>query len=73
MSKFNFSINYRPRKESEKLDTLTRLSQNKPKGVDDSCQQHQFQTLLKAEHLDDDLWRAFATILCANTTADADV
>ena len=42
LSKFNFRISYRPGKEGEKPDTLTRLSQDKPKGVEDSCQQHQF-------------------------------
>ena len=70
LSEFNFKISYRPGKKSEKPDTLTRLAQDKPKGVDNSCQQHQFQTLLKAEHLDDDLRKAFAVIFCANSTAN---
>ena len=52
---------------------LTRLSQDKPKGVEDSRQQYQFQKLLKAEHLDDNLRKAFGAIFCANTTANADV
>ena len=67
---FNFKITYRPGKEGEKPDMLTRLAQDKPKGVDDFRQQHQFQTLLKPEHLDDNLRKAFAVIFCANTTAN---
>ena len=55
LSDFNFKITYRPGKEGEKPDTLTRLSQDRPKGFDDSRQQHQFQTLLKADYLDDDV------------------
>ena len=70
LSEFNFKITYRPEKEGEKPDTLTRLAQDKPKEIDDSRQQHQFQTLLKAEHLDNDLRKAFAVIFCANTTAN---
>ena len=38
LSEFNFKITYRPGKKGEKPDTLTRLAQNKPKRVDDSCQ-----------------------------------
>ena len=72
LSEFNFKISYRPGKEGEKSDTLTKLAQDKPKGVDDSRQQHQFQTLLKVEHLDDDFRKVFALIFCANTTADAE-
>ena len=73
LSEYNFRITYRPGKEGEKPDTLTRLAQDRPKGVEDSRQQHRFQTLLKVEHLDDDLRKAFAAIFCANATADADV
>ena len=37
----NFKISYRPGKEDEKPDTLTRLAQDRPlKIVDDFCQQH---------------------------------
>ena len=70
LSEFNFKIIYRPGKKGEKPNTLTRLAQDKPKRVDNSRQQHQFQTLLKTEHLDDDLKKAFAVIFCANTTAN---
>ena len=62
----NFKITYRPGKEGEKPDTLTRLAQDKPKRVDDSCQQHQFQTLLKAENLDDNVRKALAVMFYAD-------
>ena len=67
-SEFNFKISYKPEKKGEKPDILTRLAQDKLKRVDNFCQQHQFQTLLKVEHLDDNLRKAFAAIFCANTT-----
>ena len=44
LSEFNFMITYRPGKQGEKPDTLTRRSQDLPKGLEDSRQQHQFQT-----------------------------
>ena len=49
LSEFNFKISYRPGKEGKKPDTLTRLAQDRPKGFDNARQQHQFQTLLKAD------------------------
>ena len=67
LSEFNFRISYRPGKEGGKPDTLTRLAQDKPKGVDNSRSQQQFQTLLKADQLDDNLRKALAVIFCANT------
>ena len=39
LSEFNFRLSYRPGKEGEKPDILTRLAQNKPKDVDDSRHQ----------------------------------
>ena len=66
LSEFNFRITYRPGKEGEKPDTLTRLSQDRPKRFDDSRQQHQFQTLLKADQLDDNVKKALAVVFCAN-------
>ena len=63
---FNFRITYRLEKEGEKPDTLTRLVQNKPQEFNDSCQHHQFQTLLKADQLDDNVNKALAAIFCAN-------
>ena len=70
MSEFNFRISCRPGKEGEKPDILTRLAQDKPTGVDNFRHQRQFQTLLKAEHLDDNLRKAFAVIFCVNTTVN---
>ena len=72
LSEFNFKISYRPGKEGEKPDTLTRLSQDKPKGVDDSQSQEQFQTLLKADQLDNDIKKALAVIFCANKVDEVD-
>ena len=66
LSEFNFKITYRPGKKGKKPDMLTRLSQDKPKGIDNSRQQHQFQTLLKANQLDDDIKKALAVVFCAN-------
>ena len=63
---FNFRITYRPGKEGEKPDTLTRLAQDRPKGFDDARQQHQFQTLLKIDQLDDNVKKALAVIFYAN-------
>ena len=72
LSEFNFKITYRPGKEGEKPDTLTRLAQDRPKGFDDSRQQHQFQTLLKADQLDDDVRKTLAVIFCANEVDEVD-
>ena len=72
LSEFNFRITYRPGKEGEKPDTLTRLAQDWPQGFDDSCQQHQFQTLLKADQLNDDVRKALAVIFCANEVDEVD-
>lgn len=40
-----------------------------PKGFDDFYQQHQFQTLLEADQLYDNVKKTLATLFCANTTA----
>ena len=66
LSEFNFKISYRPGREGEKPDTLTRLSQDKHKGVDDSQSQQQFQTLLKADQLNEDIKKALAVVFRAN-------
>ena len=71
LSEFNFKISYRPGKEGEKPDTLTRLAQDRPKRFDDSRQQHQFQTLLKTDQLDDDVKKALAVMFYADKV-DAD-
>ena len=39
LSKFNFQINYRPGKQGEKPDVLTKRSQNLPQGIKNSRQQ----------------------------------
>ena len=72
LSEFNFKITYRLGKEDEKSDTLTRLSQDKPKDINDSQSQEQFQTLLKADQLDDDIKKALAVIFCANEVDEVD-
>ena len=72
LSEFNFKISYRPGKKGKKPDTLTRLSQDKPKGVDDSRSQQQFQTLLKGDQLDDDIKKALAVIFRANKVDEVD-
>ena len=69
---FNFNITYRPGKKSEKPDTLTKLAQNRPKGFDNACQQHQFQTPLKADQLDDNVKKALAVVFCANKVNEID-
>ena len=49
LSEFNFRISYQSGKKSEKPDTLTRLAQDRLKRFNNARQQHQFQTLLKAD------------------------
>ena len=63
---FNFKISYRPGKQEKKLDVLTRHSQDLPKGIKDSKQQHQFQTLLQNHQLDKDIKKALAVTFCVN-------
>ena len=63
---FNFRITYRLGKEGEKPDTLTRLAQDRPKRFDDARQQHQFQTLLKADQLDDNIKKTLAAMFYAD-------
>ena len=72
LSEFNFKITYRPGKEGEKPDILTRLAQDKPTGVDDSCHREQFQTLLKADQLDEDIKKALAVVFRANKVDEID-
>ena len=66
LSEFNFKISYRPGKEGKKPDILTRLAQDKPTSVDDSCHRQQFQTLLETDQPDKDIRKALAVIFCAN-------
>ena len=46
---------------------LTKCSQNIPKSFNDSHQQQQFQTLLTAEHLNDNVKKALEVVFSANT------
>ncbi|OJD28611.1 reverse transcriptase domain protein [Diplodia corticola] len=58
LSEFNFKISYRPGKQGEKPDSLTRRRQDLPEGVEDARTQHQFQTLLKDNQLEPEIRRA---------------
>ena len=71
-SEFNFKIMYRPGKQGEKPDTLTRRSQDLPKGFEDIREQHQFQPLLQEHQLDDDIRKALKVVFYANTAGDDD-
>ena len=71
-SEFNFRITYRPGKKGEKPDILTRLAQDKPTGVDDSRHREQFQTLLKADQLDEDIKKALAVLFRTNEVDKVD-
>ena len=71
-SEFNFKIIYRPGKQGEKPDTLTRRSQDLPKGFEDIREQNKFQTLLQEHQLDDDIRKALTVVFCANTAGDDD-
>jgi hypothetical protein len=67
LSEFNFKIMYRPGKQGEKPDMLTRRSQDLPKEFDDDRKQHQFQTLLQESQLDDDIRKALNVLFCPAT------
>ena len=73
LSEFNFKIMYRPGKQGEKPDILTRRSQDLPSGISDHRQQHQFQTLLQNEHLDEDLKKAFYAIFGADSMQESNM
>src|SRR5882762_1535777 len=72
LSEFNFKIMYRPGKQGEKPDILTRRSQDLPAGASDHRQQHQFQRLLQNEHLDEDLKKVLYVIFGADSTQESD-
>ena len=67
LSEFNFKISYRSEKQREKLNVLTRRSQNLSKSIEDTQQQHQFQTLLQDHQLDKDIKKALTVAFCVNT------
>ena len=62
LSEFNFKIMYRPGKQGQKPDYLTRRSQDLPKGSEDDREKQQFQTLLQSHQLDEDIRKALAVI-----------
>lgn len=64
---FNFKISYRPGKQGENSDVLTRWSQNFPNDIKNLRQQHQFQTLLQDHQLDKDVKKALAVTFFVNT------
>jgi hypothetical protein len=51
LSRFNFKITYRPGKQGEKPDALTRRSEDLPKEGDERLE-HQSRTMLKRENLE---------------------
>jgi hypothetical protein len=51
LSRFNFKINYRPGKQGEKPDALTRRSEDLPKDGDERLE-HQSRTILKRENFE---------------------
>jgi hypothetical protein len=51
LSRFNFKINYRPGKQGEKPDALTRRSEDLPKEGDERLE-HQSRTILKRENFE---------------------
>ena len=71
LSEFNFKISYRSENQGEKPDVLTHQSQDLSKGIKDSQQQHQFQTLLQDHQLDKDIKKALAVAFCINMTDEA--
>ena len=62
LSEFNFKIMYRPGKQGQKPDYLTRRSQDLPKGFEDDREKQQFQTLLQSHQVDEDIRKALAVI-----------
>ena len=68
---FNFKITYKPGKQGEKPNVLTRWSQDLSKSIEDLRQQHQFQTLLQSHQLGDDVKKALAVAFCVNITNEA--
>ena len=72
LSEFNFQISYKPSKKGKKPDTLTRLAQDKRKGINNSRQQHQFQTVLKTSQLDKNIKKVLAVMFYADEVDEAD-
>lgn len=66
LSEFNFKIMYRPGKQGQKPDSLTRRSQDLPKDLKDDRSREQFQTLLQSHQLDDNVRKALNVLFCVN-------
>lgn len=52
LADFNFKITYRPGKQNDKADALTRMPGSTPPGKEDIRQQHQNRTILTPDRLD---------------------
>ena len=72
LSEFNFKIMYRPGKQGQKPDYLTRRSQDLPNGFDDDRAKEQFQTLLQDHRLDDNVKKALFTMWNTNEITPTD-
>jgi hypothetical protein len=63
---------YRPGKQGQKPDYLTRRSQDLPKGIEDARERQQFQTLLQDHQIHDDVKKALSAMWHLNTVEDED-
>lgn len=68
LSEFNFKIMYRPGKQGEKPDALTRRPQDLPVDANDARREYQFQTVLKKDNVDN---RVYADLACLAASPDA--
>lgn len=66
LSRFNFVISYRPGKQGEKPDSLTRRSQDLPRGIEDPRKQHRFRQLLQDSNLEPDIKVALSAVVLAD-------
>jgi len=64
---------YRPGKQGQKPDYLTRRSQDLPKGIEDARERQQFQTLLQDHQIHDDIKKALSAMWHLNTVEDEDL
>jgi hypothetical protein len=67
LSEFNFKIMYRPGKQGEKPDILTRRRQDIPKGFDDDRERERLQVLINSDYLDKDIQKALSAMFCVTT------
>ena len=66
LSEFNFKITYRPSKDGQKPDILTRRTQDMPADFRDDRAKHQLQRLLQDHQLDEDIRKALCITWCSN-------